>query len=289
VRSQFNAGAAAVAAGMVLLAAAQSATGAGASVRILSVTRTVAPGGIGVVRLAVSHRSSYCRGKVTGPQTSFPLRGRGTRTGRVQWRFRLAADAAPGRWRVSVTCARAGSAAAGFNVPAPPERPSPPSPPSPPQPPQPELGTRANPFPFAAPAHDSRWEIRVNSVTWDAWPVISVGSPALPPPPFGLQDVMVNITTRWLGTDLKSMGDGELDTSLNGVAANDNTYYNRTGGGVLYACGEIPTPLDRFFRVLPNTPFSGNICWQALATDVPTLQLRYWNSVSNAQGWFALR
>jgi hypothetical protein len=97
-------------------------------------------------------------------------------------------------------------------------------------------------------------------VTWDAWPVISAGSPTLPPPTVGLQDVMVNITATWLGTNLTSMDDGELDRSFSAVAANDNAYYNRTGGGILYSCREFPPPLDSPSNVLPNSPFTGNIC-----------------------------
>jgi hypothetical protein len=116
------------------------------------------------------------------------------------------------------------------------------------------------------------------------------------PPPRGFQDVMVNITATWLGPYAILPGPGEgfygensLDTALELVGANNNTYYLKTGGGLLDSCGTYPNSLDTIPQMLPAETATANACWQVLSTDVPTLELYYSNSYTSAQGWFALR
>jgi hypothetical protein len=107
---------------------------------------------------------------------------------------------------------------------------------------------------------------------------------------------MVNITATWLGTYAILPGPGEgfyrensLDSALKLVGANNNTYYLKTGGGLLDSCGTYPNSLDTIPQMLPAETATANVCWQVLSTDVPTLELYYSNSYTSAQGWFALR
>jgi hypothetical protein len=256
------------------------ASAAAASVHISFVTPTINPGGVGVVRASVSRHRTSCSGTVTGPSSRLFLPKRRTTTGHVRWTFNLPSDAASGQWQVRIACAHGGAASASFTVPPPPPLPPPPPP---------AVGTRSNPFPLGTDAHDSRWNVRVSSVNWDAYSAIAAVWPTMPAPPTGLQDVMVNVTVTWLQTNEKTDPSFELDPSFDVVAGNGNPYYNRTGGGILQACGGVPDSLDDVTYMLPNTPVTGNLCWQVLSTDVSSLELHYENQYSGGEGWFALR
>lgn len=161
-----------------------------------------------------------------------------------------------------------------------------PTPPPAPQPPPPAAqGTRTNPWPLGTTAGDSVWQIRVNSVDFDAWNdgVLTAANPFNDPPPAGWQNVLVNLTIGYTGTATVSFTFG-FDIYLGTVGAGGVPYrsYN-----LQHDCGVAPTPntLD-YDYLLTGATININECWQVPQTEVATLQLWYdrWSN-----GFFALR
>lgn len=106
-----------VTAAVVVVAASATAQAAADSVRLTFVTPTVSPGGTVNVAAVVS-RKAACKALLTAPdggRTPLPVRRR-NRAGRLSWLRRLDSSAPEGRWRVDVSCGRAGSAHSAFTV-----------------------------------------------------------------------------------------------------------------------------------------------------------------------------
>jgi hypothetical protein len=90
----------------------------GASVRIVSVTPQVAQGGVVTVIASVSAARASCGLSLRPPMgRALPVSPRKrTSRGRLKWLVRMRADAAAGRWTLTVTCPGTGRATAHFTV-----------------------------------------------------------------------------------------------------------------------------------------------------------------------------
>jgi hypothetical protein len=156
--------------------------------------------------------------------------------------------------------------------------------PQPPPPPPPTVGTRANPFPLGTAAQDARWSIRVNSVNWDAWPIVAAENMFNDPPRTGSQDVMVNITAQYLGSGTTAAW-LDLGTSLDVVGQSGISYSQ----GPTYSCGVLPSSLNDVDTVFTGATFTVNVCWMVPIADVSTLELYFHDFDTNTEGFFALR
>jgi len=157
--------------------------------------------------------------------------------------------------------------------------------PAPAPPPPPPGSTRSNPFPLGTAASVTGWTIKVNSVQFDAWPVVQAANLFNDPPASGWADVVVSLTMTYTGT---STGTPWLDNDLHYVGASNVSY---PLSGFDHYCGVPPSPdLLDFDTVLPGGAVTGNVCFQVQTSDEPTL-IGFWNGLfsSSIGPWFALR
>jgi len=99
-------------------APADPAAARSASVRIVSAPSAVVQGGKATVAASVAPPSARCLASVRpfSGGTRRTLGSRRPQRGRATWSWIVSADATPGRWRLSVSCGRAGSASRLFTV-----------------------------------------------------------------------------------------------------------------------------------------------------------------------------
>jgi hypothetical protein len=124
----------------------------------------------------------------------------------------------------------------------------------------------------------------VNSVNWDAWPLVQAANMFNDPPPSGYVDVMANLSAQYIGSGSASI----LDFSINyGVVGTDGVVRTSFSGPT---CGVLPPPRDiDYTTFISGASFDMNDCWVVPASQVPSLEL-YWQDVrGGATGWFALR
>jgi len=166
-------------------------------------------------------------------------------------------------------------------TPSPTPKPTPAPTPTPTPTPTPQQGTRANPWPVGAQAGDSTWKLKVNSVNFDAWPLIQAANMFNSPPPAGAVDVLASLTVSYVGSSNASL-DFDFHINLGTVGASGVVYRS-----YIQSCGVEPDPniLD-FTTLLQGATVTYNECWQVPTSDIPTLALYYdqW-----ANGFFALR
>jgi hypothetical protein len=161
---------------------------------------------------------------------------------------------------------------------------APPTPPPPPPPPTSTVGTRSNPFPLGSTAQDARWTFRVNSVNWDAWPVVQAANMFNVPPPAGYVDVMASLTAQYIGPGTTTIID--FSTGYGVVGSDGILRYSFTGA----TCGVLPSPQDiDYSTFFSGATFDLNDCWVVPVSQLGSLEL-YWNDVeANASAWWALR
>ncbi len=127
--------------------------------------------------------------------------------------------------------------------------------------------------------------MKINSVNFDAWPIIAGANMFNDPPAAGWSDVLLSLTMTYTGT---STGTPWLDNELQYVGA-ANTAYPQ--GGFDHYCGVAPAPeLSDFNSVFPGGSVTGNVCFQIQTADASTL-VGYWNTFNSSTlgPWFALR
>jgi hypothetical protein len=123
--------------------------------------------------------------------------------------------------------------------------------------------------------------VQVNSVNFDAWPVLQAANEFNSPPPSGWVDVLANLSATYQGAGSASLN-FDFDLNLGMLGASNVLYTDFT-----QSCGVSPDPNDLDF----TTIYQGgtavyNQCWQVPQADVPSLELVY---TQMTNGFFALR
>ena len=149
----------------------------------------------------------------------------------------------------------------------PPVQPTPIPTPSPTPTPTPgNLATRSNPVPlgqyFRPP--DSPWELKVESVDWDAWPEIEAENQFNDPPAAGNKFVLIGISVRNSGTE----ADSYSSSGVSAVGSRAVEYRTFTD-----YCGVIPDDFEDITRIFSGGELQGTICYEVVSSDINSLVL----------------
>jgi len=132
--------------------------------------------------------------------------------------------------------------------------------PAPPTSSPPAVGTtRDNPIPVGTSAAVGDWQIVVQSVTPDGWPMIHANDEYTSPPPAGSQDFIAAIQATYTGP-----GSGRVGDRLSAVGPSAVGYD-------AWDCGTVPNELPFSTEVFHGGTISGNVCWQVAAGDADAL------------------
>jgi hypothetical protein len=146
---------------------------------------------------------------------------------------------------------------------------------------------RGNPFPLGTTATVPDWQFRINSVTFDAWPLIQAANLFNDPPAPGWEDVLISVTMTYTGAwSGAATGTPWLDFSSLEYVGSSNVAY--TDYDLSHECGVPPDPwLGDYDTVFPGGSVTGNECFQIEIGDAGSLE-GFWDSASPGP-WFALR
>ena len=149
----------------------------------------------------------------------------------------------------------------------PPVQPTPTPTPSPTPTPTPgNLGTRSNPVQFGQYFRppDAPWELKVESVDWDAWPEIEAENRFNDPPAAGNKFVLIGISVRNSGNEADSFSSYQV-SAVGSRAVEYRTFTD--------SCGVIPDDFEDFIRIFPGGELQGNICYEVVSSDINSLVL----------------
>ena len=149
----------------------------------------------------------------------------------------------------------------------PPVQPTPTPNPSPTPTPTPgNLATRSNPVSlgqyFRPP--DSPWELKVESVDWNAWPEIQAENRFNDPPDAGNKFVLIGISVRDRGNEADSFSSYQV-SAVGSRAVEYRTFTD--------SCGVIPDDFEDITRIFSGGELQGNICYEVVSSDINSLVL----------------
>lgn len=145
-------------------------------------------------------------------------------------------------------------------------------------------GTRADPYPLGTKVSVTDWDLTINRVTFDAWPIVEAANIFNVQPAAGWQDVVINVTMTYRGS---STGTPWLDFGYMDYVGASNVAYPLSGFD--HWCGVPPSPrIDDYDTVFPGGSITANDCFQIQNTDAASL-VGFWNTFSSIGPWFTLR